>query len=237
MPTWVSETFAAADRLPHSVDATVRNTLGEGFELWVRCGRQWLSWPSGEPIAADCCLESVNVLQLLDATAQRLAPTSVAPAPDRQVFAVPFAQSDTLIVAVAALATDELLRHLATSLQQGLLLSRQLEDQLHLADDCARQISEDLEHVTYLQNLSEHLQLCEVSRSPSDVARSVLPLLRDLIQAEFLLLLTSEDGPGETQCDRTQANHRWFERAEETSTSTFAGILSDGFPPRRKGKS
>lgn len=58
-----------------------------------------------------------------------------------------------------------------------------------LADDFVRQISENMEQVVYLETLSEHLQLCEASRSPLDVMQSVLPRLCELIRAASVLFL------------------------------------------------
>jgi HD-GYP domain-containing protein (c-di-GMP phosphodiesterase class II) len=179
------------------VDATVRNTLGEGFTLWVRWQSQWLAWPSWEPLGGDICLGSSKVIELLGTAASRMAPASIASAPDRQALAVPFTQGDALVVAVASLATDELLERLAVSLQQGLALSLQLDESRLVVEESTRQISEDLEQVMYLQTLGEYLQLCAVSRSALDVARGVLPVLRDLIRAESLMFLTPADESGD----------------------------------------
>jgi len=188
------------DGFVRRVDATVRSTLGDDFGLWVRCESQWLSWPGWKPIADEVGLDSVRVVELLAAAARRLAPTSLVSAPDRHVLAVPFTQGDALVVAVASLATEELPERLASSLQQGLALSLQLDESRLVVEESAQQISEDLEQVMYLQTLGAHLQLCEVSRSALDVARDVLPVLRDLIRAESLILVTPAD-----KCDATRS--------------------------------
>jgi HD-GYP domain-containing protein (c-di-GMP phosphodiesterase class II) len=181
------------------VAATVRAGLGEDFTLWVRSESEWLGWPSGEPIDPDRRLDSVRVVETLDSVANRLAPTCVASVSERHVLAIPFVQAGVLTVAVASLATYELPDRLAAALQQGLARSLNMDDICSVADDCARQISEDMEHVVYLQTLSEHLQLCDISRSPLDVAQMVLPTLRDLIRAEsvaFLIPSEESNDPG-----------------------------------------
>jgi HD-GYP domain-containing protein (c-di-GMP phosphodiesterase class II) len=181
------------DGFLRNVDSIVRGSIGADFTLWVRWHSQWLAWPGWEPIRDDLYLDGVKVVELLETAADRRTAVRVMPASDRLVLAIPFSEAEALVVAVAVLATDDLTQQLAASLQQGVALSAQLGESYMVAEDCARQISEELEQVTYLQSLNDYLQLCEVSRSPLDLARSVLPLLRDLIRAETLVFLTPQD--------------------------------------------
>lgn len=58
------------------------------------------------------------------------------------------------------------------------------------------QISEDFEELTFLRNLSEHLELAEVSQDVWHVARTVLPLLCGLIRANTLVLVGAGRDPG-----------------------------------------
>ena len=135
------------------------------------------------------------MVDLLDAAASRQAPTSIAAAVDRHVLAVPFSEENIAVVAVASVAATELPQSLGLSLQHGLVVARKLEESREAGEECASQISDDLEQILYLETLGEHLQYCEVSRSPLDVARVVLPVLGDLIRAESLLLLPPVDQP------------------------------------------
>jgi HD-GYP domain-containing protein (c-di-GMP phosphodiesterase class II) len=166
-------------------------TLGENSTLWVRSGSQWLAWPGWQPSGPNDRLGSVRIVELLESAARRQAPTSIASPPDRHVLAVPFAEADVLIVAVALLAADELPERLAAALRHGLALSSKMDGISAVAEGCFRQISEDMEHVVFLQTLGEHLQLCEVSRSLLEVVQGVLPTLRDMIRAESVVFLTA----------------------------------------------
>jgi HD-GYP domain-containing protein (c-di-GMP phosphodiesterase class II) len=176
-------------------DAAFRGVLGEAFNLWIRRGAQWTSSSLGKQ-RNDGGLASRKLADLLEAAASRLTPVIDTPAADRRMLAIPYTDGESLVVAVACSSTDELLQQLARCLQQGLARSRELEEAQRVAEDCTRQISEDLEQLMFLESLSEILQLCEVSRSPLDVAQSVLPVLRELVRAESLVLLRPQDLAG-----------------------------------------
>ncbi len=190
-----SNRLIANEGFCQTVDAYLRAALGTDFGLWVRLESQWFAWPGWQPIGEELCADSLPLVDLLDAAASRLTATSIAAAPDREVLAVPFSEGAVTVVAVASLTTAELPQRLGRSLQQGLALSRKFEESQVGVEECATQISEDFEQILYLQTLGQHLQMCEVSRSPLDVARVVLPVLRDLIRAESLLLITPPHQP------------------------------------------
>jgi HD-GYP domain-containing protein (c-di-GMP phosphodiesterase class II) len=198
-PLLETQPLPPAEGFLRSVDATVCSALGESFSLWIRQESQWTSWPGRQSSDERVNTDRLEGDKLLDVAAESRAPASIASGPDRLLLAIPFFHDDASVVALASLATEELPRCLAASVQNEWAITLQLNESRLVNDDSARQISEDLEHVTYLRSISDHLQLCDVSRSPLDLARSVLPLLRDLIRAETLVFLArpASGCPGE----------------------------------------
>lgn len=84
-----------------------------------------------------------------------------------------------------------LTRKLAALFLRDFRLQREL-DQLHEdLDVCASQIGTDYEELALLRRLAEYLDMSEVSSGTWHVARMVLPLLANVIQAESLVFVTA----------------------------------------------
>jgi HD-GYP domain-containing protein (c-di-GMP phosphodiesterase class II) len=75
--------------------------------------------------------------------------------------------------------------------------SRQLKACLK---ECAQQVTADFEELTWLRELASHIDLCDSRRETVELADAVLPALKEIINAEALLLL--QRIPGDAQSEQ-----------------------------------
>jgi len=175
-----------------AADTALRRAFGSPFDLWVRAP-QWTCWPTGRLVADADGVEDLQLIDLLDAVwAKGSAPWAMAQAEGRHLLAIPFPEfEDHPLVAVALLdlprsSSSAAGRHVYARVFQFAEAGREPAERL---TDCTRQISEDLEQLTYLQSLARQLELCDISQPPSEVVQAVVPLLRELIHAEALIFI------------------------------------------------
>lgn len=180
--------------------AALCEAFGGCFDLWLE-GPPWTRWRPGgsdpnEPGASD---DPSRIIEVLEAAAAR-ADVSIVDAQvrDRYLVAIPFRQAGEPTVVAAAevsMTQQALLERLAASLRAQWCQRRELEESHLDLESYAEQISEYLEELTYLQGLAEYLDVCDASQSLADVTRSVLPLLRELVKAEALVLVPARNDP------------------------------------------
>ncbi|MCA9062011.1 MAG: HD-GYP domain-containing protein [Planctomycetaceae bacterium] len=104
--------------------------------------------------------------------------------------------TDRVIVSVSSLTTDNLLYQLRAANQQLRTVTRELRDtqrvvhsQEERLENYARQVSDDLQELTWLRTLARHLELRETDNSTERIAESVLPTLTRLTRAQSMILV------------------------------------------------
>ncbi|MCX7397810.1 MAG: hypothetical protein NT138_09075 [Planctomycetales bacterium] len=65
----------------------------------------------------------------------------------------------------------------------------EISSQYEQLEACAAQVSEDLEELTWLRNLTNHLELSESGNSVEQIAETVLPSLCKLMNAHVLIFV------------------------------------------------
>ena len=183
------------DRFLRSLEAALQQAFGVSFDLWLR-EPSWACWNPGRP--------ETNEGPSLDDPARMLGVLKEAAAnPDTPIVrtgsdggylvAIPWKRTGRPPVVAAAtlrMTPPELLQRLACLCTQKLHLERQREEHRKESESYLRQISRDLEELTYLYGLAEHTQYCSVSHTVVDVAEVILPQLRQVIRAEAVALVS-----------------------------------------------
>jgi HD-GYP domain-containing protein (c-di-GMP phosphodiesterase class II) len=202
-----------ADPLLPGAGASLREAFGVEFDLWVRstASNEW--FPCGADATAQELAEASASLQaILQAAVPTLDAPTVKPQPHGGylvIIPVPRAEGPEVVAtATVECTTEELLEKLSHAWARELQQGEQLADARAELDCYAQQISDDLEEIRYLLGLTEYLELCDVSRSTADLAQTVLPIVRELIEAEAIVLLPltleAADSPLGASEDRTK---------------------------------
>ena len=90
---------------------------------------------------------------------------------------------------------------LAAAVVERTRLRSRLRRRRRELDAYADRVSRDFEELWWLRKLAENIELCEVTSGPETVAAALLPSLRDIIEAEALVMIraAAPDGPCETE--------------------------------------
>jgi len=212
-----SEPSSVPEGFLQQLDESLRRTFGSPFTLWLQ-GPSWRCWRAGP---AQLGTEAAGDLSeswrwLIEAAAGRPAGPVIRPDGEggyQMAFAVRSPQGPLVVAAgKPSLSPAGLLNRLAEFVQNRLTLGQRLYDYRRQLGDYARQVTEDLEEIQFLLSLSEHLELCDVRRSVSDVAESVLPVLRELIRAEGLATVRAAHPGGGGPCNEARPSSPvvWF---------------------------
>ncbi|OHB66541.1 MAG: hypothetical protein A2V70_05310 [Planctomycetes bacterium RBG_13_63_9] len=199
----------STDEFLDGLQAALEQTFGVPFDLWLRessseCWRRHDEVADG-PALAD---EASQLIDVLEAALGETGATDVAASSsDPRCLAIPARRNGAFpVVAVAELSTtrEDLLEKLGDCLIRETHLRQELDGTRRELQSCAKQISRDFEELTFLQGMAQHLALCDISRSVSDVAQTVLPLLKELLHAESLVFISAVHDPARPASEGAQ---------------------------------
>lgn len=166
----------------------LRDTFASEFQLWLETSRCWERLhPDKAGIAGD--FESTPLVVMTREPMLRKTKH-----PDQTELAIPLRlPNGSRAVAVGHLPTAE--ADLALRCARLFTGDWSKQQQLVERDEELRafvgQISCDFEELTFLRRLADHLEIAEVCDDAWQVARAILPMLRHLIHAEYLVLATA----------------------------------------------
>ncbi len=186
-----------ADDFVAAAEKALSDAFGVQFEFWVS-GSPWTRWPATSNGESIC--EDASLLEILEAAWGEPETPLIREQPDgRHLVAVCCrdASGDGVVgVGTVSAQSPQWLDRLARCAGRQMQLEQTLDLREGDLESCAKQISSDFEALTYLQGLAEHIEVCDISRSAADVAGSVIPLLRDLLNAEALVFVEPEERSG-----------------------------------------
>jgi HD-GYP domain-containing protein (c-di-GMP phosphodiesterase class II) len=211
---------ATREAIPE-IHGILRNAFGVEFEYWID-DDGWRPLEGVAPAASDRLLEDFDRrfgLAALFGQDPGTAEPIVTVLPENQnVVAIPVAFGDDLssvaIPRVAAIAKvsdndPDLIRRLAATALLAIEQSCRLTFIRTYLDGYAIQLTHAFEELTWLRNLTERIEYCDVTSEIGSVAELVLPTLRDIVRAEFLTLVRQpgreggewgDQGPIEVVC-------------------------------------
>jgi len=94
-----------------------------------------------------------------------------------------------LVAGLTQQSRSELVSQLAASTMQQADSQAELQDARGCLAEYADQVTNDFEELAWLRGLAEHIEVCDVKSDFVSVSNSVLPTLRELINAESLALI------------------------------------------------
>lgn len=177
----------------------LRNLLteyfGDGFELWKR-DHTWERVVPEERSGSRSVFEEAGFSpSLLQSLSDNDAPVIHAVGTRKHLVILPFWTDEGICYAAVGIVVGEslqFLRSLGTAIQA---LSQQqtiVQDQQLSLEAYAEQVSLDFEELTWLRELTEKIEYCDVSNPLLAVAQQVLPRLREIVGAETLVFVESE---------------------------------------------
>ena len=185
------------ERFGQSARLVLDEALSLTFDLWVP-GEPWCALPpdapgGDNPGQSAPATPTETLTQLLDAALRSSQePRAVPQEGNLYQLVVPIAhEGKVILVATATIETNtpELYCRLATStlneLDQRGEIARIESENYNLA----MHMSEDLEQLTFLREIADRLEVSELSFDLVRMAKTVLPLLNELIKAESLALI------------------------------------------------
>jgi HD-GYP domain-containing protein (c-di-GMP phosphodiesterase class II) len=171
--------------LLNELATTLHATFDCPFDLWYQSGGEW------SPLGGSPCQAARPALAAL-------SPNDIhvleQPGDNRYRLAIPFAiKGFPRLWAVGDVASTDraLLLRSAKLLETGWQWRQQLDERNEQVKTFIGQITDDFEELTFLRRLACHLALAEVAEDPWQVAKTILPLLRQLVKAESLVLIAT----------------------------------------------
>ncbi len=105
-----------------------------------------------------------------------------------------------VVAGVVATTDERLLERLVACLLTRAEQEHELADtQAHL-NEFADQVTSDFEELTWLRSLTEHIEVCDLRNDLATVSEAILPPLRELIDAEAVVLFTPAAPTPMTAC-------------------------------------
>ncbi len=200
-------TLVLDEGLARSVDAALYEAFGVRFDLWVKVD----SWkpvspetsPDGPSVPSDC--PAPNVAEFLDESwAGAPKPRVLEQTAGSYVLAIPMPREGSLpLIATATFACcPDLLLRTARLFVNERALKQQLEQCHQQLEAYATQVEDDLEELLFLSSFAEHMEVTDTSRDERQMAESVLPHLRSVVQSDAVVLVsaravTGSEGPPE----------------------------------------
>ncbi len=199
-----SDGSVPTDALLAAAERALRDAFGVSFDFWApgspRTRSPWTRWPATSDDQSVC--EDAQLVEILEAAWEQPETPLIREQSDgRHLVAVCCRDTSgggVVGVGTVSSRSQQWLDRLARCAGRQMQLEQTLDLRESDLESCAKQISSDFEALTYLQGLAEHIEVCDISRSAADVAGSVIPLLRDLLNAEALVFVQPEetsDGP------------------------------------------
>ena len=179
-------------------------TFGVGFELWSADARLD-TFPATESHAGGTTTPASGLA--VDPAVIRRAFTGdahpqVLPIdPDHWSLVIPIRDrkgARLIATAVVQAGSSDLLERLARQFQKQNELQRQIAEMDEERNSLIRQVSADLEELTFMRDSSKHLSLLEMSQDITRLAQAIFPKLRQRISAEALVLISA--GRDKTAC-------------------------------------
>jgi hypothetical protein len=175
-----------------ALGAVFEQELGVPFSSWIHDDGNWRHSPLSRN--EDQWTQS-HLEQFIRAALDNETPLQEARVvtldDKRQLVLVP-ADSERAAAAVAVGIMEpcdaKLLQAMSNSLRRFALLQQKLDAQQKRLEECYQQITADFEELTWLRMLTAHFELCDVRNDLAGVAQRTLPSLRQLIDADSLVL-------------------------------------------------
>ncbi len=179
------------------------DTFGVKFEFWVP-GESWRLLSDRHEIldAAPADLMPMATGEaLLSETLDSSEPILIDQSLGHQFVLLPVQQNQqTRFVATAMVPSHEpdLVLRLARQFMRESDLQQRIEQMQCENDFFIRQVSQDFEELSFLRSVTEHMELSTVTTDMIQPAQMVLPLLKQSVRAECVLLLDSMEA-GDTE--------------------------------------
>jgi HD-GYP domain-containing protein (c-di-GMP phosphodiesterase class II) len=189
--------FSGALDEHYALASALYESFGRDFDIWFQADCGWHLLNQGKARAARPALSFGDYGE----AAELIAPKGPGSSWRLVIPATINRFENVWAVAVVDEKERQLALRAARTFQQ---FWRQRQDLLQRNQEVKSfigQITDDLEELTFLRQLTDHLELAEVSEDPWQVAKAILPLLRQLVKAETLLLVaTAYDADHQTIC-------------------------------------
>ena len=185
----------SGDELSSDLVAEMLQTLlGVEFNMWRLHGTPGsLQFDSVRNATPAPRMGEENALQLLKEAFQPEQPVVRPLAEGCSLVIFPLSLREGRYAASGLVETSDvpLLERLAQAAQCVISQHSELHEQHSQVDAYAEQVSYDFEELTWLRGLAEQLEYCNATNKLGTVASGVLPSLRNLINVDSLLLISS----------------------------------------------
>lgn len=190
MPATMAVQHFATGLLVERVKCALQESFEQEFDLWL----------PGQAFPYEEAADSVGSLKHLWEIPS--GPRIVSGEDGTVVLAVPIVHQYAIVAMaltrIASTASPRLLVQTARLVLENLHAQDEIE-QLHDENrEHLIQVTQDFEELTFLRNMSEHLEMWDVSHDMWSLARTVLPLLRHSIRAQSLVLVAAPNGKNAT---------------------------------------
>ena len=113
--------------------------------------------------------------------------------------------------------------------QENARLKRRLRKSRRQLSAYVDRVTRDFEELWWLRNLAENIEYCEVTNGPETVAAAVLPSLREIIEAQTVVLIPEVDLGRHSPPRRAIAGLPWCWAGPQTvSDGTCRQLIDDG---------
>ena len=174
------------------------NALQNAFDASFRLCEKHDDWQLSEDLCRDESLAAYSISEeqiasLSEAHFETERPRVTEIADGLNLIVVPIDRDSRVpTVAVAMLAGNpRLLQTLATSTLLNFKQQHQIDEQLIQLDCYIKQVSSDLEELSYLRSLANYVEYCDVTSDIENLATAVLPSLCEVIGADSIVLVSS----------------------------------------------
>lgn len=168
----------------------LETALGRRFSIWQQ-QNGWRLWSASSHAAVDSPPGAEEIQRGLEQLVDPKASTVQQLSDGRQLLLVPLVQHRQRQVVVAGIVDacpTALLLSLADMTLAYHVLQRESAVDRRRINRYLNQITADFEELTWLRNISQHFEFCDLRKDLVDVAQTTLPSLRHLICAEAIFL-------------------------------------------------
>ena len=164
-----------AQELCHALE----RALGSSFSIWQQ-QNGWHPWSATSPPSSESLPDAAVIRQGLEQQTLPKAATSWQLPDGCQLLVVPIAQHRDRQVVVAGTVgpcPTGVLLSLADTTLAYLLQQRESAEAGRRINRYLSQITADFEELTWLRNISQHFEFCDIRKDLVDVARTCAPLV------------------------------------------------------------
>ena len=170
------------------------NVFGVEFHFAIE-NDGWIDWkPAVADEAHDTVLPSPISWTPLDEVAAGNQSVVFSAGSDLQIVLIPLSHEYQTVMAIGVVraAESEWLHRLAEMTREDFSRQSELTELNVVNDSLLTQFSINLEELTFLRQISDHLRVAEVNTDLGSISRQLLTLLNRTVQAEQIALLTED---------------------------------------------